>query len=192
MTENCIKCDSPIVAERVHLGYDHCTDCSETTAYKAHVVYPHKTGAVVQPIKTTEQADQLSRLDRRSAKKNKKAYGQYTSNSWDTWLKQYHAKQNAPVKRRVHVVYEPVCHMSKIEVLKVALQEFNKLGYDKAVALVNNLYTQDKMSLVTKSNVVSHLAKLHVTPKRLRPTPDKYLTHANARAMLVRGGRLTN
>ena len=189
---NCIKCDTKIKPERIHLGYKTCLDCSDTTAYKAHVVYPHKTGAVVQPIKTTEQAEQLSRLDRRSAKKGKKAYGQKASNSWDTWLKQYHAKPKTPVKRRIHVVHEPVCHMSKLEVLKVALQEFNKLGYDKAVALVNNLYTQDKMSLITKSNVVSHLTKLHVTPKRLRPTPDEYLTQANARAMFVRGGRLTN
>lgn len=189
---NCIKCDTKIKPERIHLGYKTCLDCSDTTAYKAHVVYPHKTGAVVQPIKTTEQAEQLSRLDRRSAKKGKKAYGQKASNSWDTWLKQYHAKPKTPAKRRIHVVYEPVCHMSKMEVLKVALQEFNKLGYDKAVGLVNNLYTQDKMSLITKSNVVSHLTKLHVTPKRLRPTPDEYLTQANARAMFVRGGRLTN
>ena len=188
---NCIKCDSTIPAERVQLGYVHCTDCSETTAYKAHVVYPHKTGAVVQPIKTTEQAETLSRLDRRSAKKGKKAYGQHASNSWDTWLKQYHAKQDAPVKRRIHIVHEQVEHMNKSNALKLALQEFDKLGYHKAVAYVNNLYTQDKISLLTKSYVVSHLGNLHVTPKRLRPTSDEYLTQGNARAMLVRGGRLT-
>jgi len=192
MIENCIKCDSTIIAERIHLGYNTCTDCSETTAYKAHVVYPHKTGAVVQPIASEEQADHLSRLDRRSAKKGKKAYGQRASNSWDAWLKQYHAEQNAPDVRRTTVVHKPVSYMSKIKTLKLALQEFDKLGYDRAVEYVNNLYTQDKISLITKSNVVSHLTKLHVTPKRLRPTPDEYLTHANARAMLVRGGRLTN
>ena len=50
MIDKCIKCDGNIGDERVHLGYRECVECSSVEAYSAHVVYPHKTGAYVQPV----------------------------------------------------------------------------------------------------------------------------------------------
>ena len=50
MIEKCIKCDATMPDERVHLGYRECVSCSEVEPYSAHVVYPHKTGAFVQPV----------------------------------------------------------------------------------------------------------------------------------------------
>ena len=49
---HCTKCDVEIPSARIQLGYKECLNCSSVTAYKAHVVYPHKTGAVVEPIAT--------------------------------------------------------------------------------------------------------------------------------------------
>ena len=50
MNNNCVKCDATMPDERVHLGYRECVKCSSVEPYSAHVVYPHKTGAFVQPV----------------------------------------------------------------------------------------------------------------------------------------------
>ena len=50
MNQNCSKCDTKIEDERFHLGYKECVECSSIEPYSAHVVYPHKTGAYVQPV----------------------------------------------------------------------------------------------------------------------------------------------
>ena len=100
---HCTKCDVEIPSARIQLGYKECLNCSSVTAYKAHVVYPHKTGAVVEPIATEEQADHLKRLDRRSSKKGKKAYGQKASNSWDRWLDSYYENLYNPKPKKVFV-----------------------------------------------------------------------------------------
>ena len=67
MISNCSKCDTHIPDERVHLGYRECVECSSVEPYSAHVVYPHKTGAYVQPISSSVKRD-LERLDRRAVK----------------------------------------------------------------------------------------------------------------------------
>ena len=41
--------------------------CSSVEPYSAHVVYPHKTGAFVQPV-SSETKKSLDRLDRRAVK----------------------------------------------------------------------------------------------------------------------------
>ena len=63
----CIKCDDEIDETRYHLGYKECTDCSDEEKYSAHTVYPHKTGAFVQPV-SSETKKSLDRLDRRAVK----------------------------------------------------------------------------------------------------------------------------
>ena len=67
MNQNCSKCDTTIPDERIHLGYKECVSCSEVEPYSAHVVYPHKTGAFVQPV-SSETKKNLDRLDRRAVK----------------------------------------------------------------------------------------------------------------------------
>ena len=65
MNQNCVKCNSTMPDERVHLGYRECVSCSEVEPYSAHVVYPHKTGAYVKPVSSSVKKD-LQRLDRRA------------------------------------------------------------------------------------------------------------------------------
>ena len=67
MIENCAKCDTTMPDERVYLGYRECVECSSVEPYSAHVVYPHKTGAYVQPV-SSETKKNLDRLDRRAVK----------------------------------------------------------------------------------------------------------------------------
>ena len=47
---NCIQCEVKLPDERIHLGYKECVECSSVEPYSAHIVYPHKTGAFVQPV----------------------------------------------------------------------------------------------------------------------------------------------
>ena len=67
MIECCVKCNAKMPDERVHLGYRECVECSSVEPYSAHVVYPHKTGAFVQPV-SSETKKSLDRLDRRAVK----------------------------------------------------------------------------------------------------------------------------
>ena len=67
MNQKCVKCDTKIGDERFHLGYRECVECSSVEPYSAHVVYPHKTGAFIQPV-SSETKKNLDRLDRRAVK----------------------------------------------------------------------------------------------------------------------------
>lgn len=170
---NCTKCDVEIPAVRIQLGYKECVNCSDVTAYKAHIVYPHKTGAVVEPVATEEQAEHLTRLDRRSSKKSKKAYGQMASNSWDRWLREYEKKKKEPIKS---VKVYPLLvsnYMTQSKAIRIGFEKFNKLGYDRAVGHINELYADDKITLSTKSSVVSKLTSWQIIPKKQR----KLLSH---------------
>ena len=166
---NCSTCDTALPKERIELNLDTCLDCSTESKYSAHVVYPHKTGAFVQPIRNDNQADDLARLDRRSSKKNKKAYGDRASNSWDIWLKKYQEAKTAKPKPRPTVVWsEQVSHINTSEVTQSAYDKFDMEGYDKAIDFVIGLYTTDKISLVTKSSVINKLTSYYVLPKKVR------------------------
>ena len=61
----CSGCSEIIDKQRAYLGYTECLDCSDVEAYSAHTVYPHKTGAYVQPVSKTA-SNNLKRIDRRS------------------------------------------------------------------------------------------------------------------------------
>ena len=74
-------------AHRIHLGYSECTDCSSVKKYVSHTIYPHKTGAWVQPV-SEEQSENLSRLDRRGVGSTKRAKGIMSDKSWDRYLEQ--------------------------------------------------------------------------------------------------------
>ena len=86
--DKCSVCEIDLPNERIHLGYSECLKCSDTEKYSSHTVYPHKTGGYIQPM-SSEQADNMKRLDRRGVSSNRKAKGILADNSWDRWLKEY-------------------------------------------------------------------------------------------------------
>ena len=95
----CKKCSVEIPAHRIHLGYSECTDCSTVKKYVSHTIYPHKTGAWVQPV-SEEQSKNLNRLDRRGTGGTRKAKGIVADKSGDRWLKNYYNPK--PKKKSIH------------------------------------------------------------------------------------------
>ena len=89
LASNCKKCSTKVDSSRVHLGFDTCINCSDTQKYSAHIVYPHKTGAIVQPVQEDTKRN-IQRLDRRSANGGRAAKGIFSDNSWDRWLEKYY------------------------------------------------------------------------------------------------------
>ena len=84
----CRSCSTELDSSRVQLGLFTCIKCSDTEKYSAHIVYPHKTGAIVQPVQEDTKRN-LQRLDRRSSNGGRTAKGIYADNSWDRWLESY-------------------------------------------------------------------------------------------------------
>ena len=65
---SCSKCSKSFSQERQKLGYTICLSCSTEERKVGHVVYPHKTGAYVQPV-SSDTAKRLNQLDRRGYKR---------------------------------------------------------------------------------------------------------------------------
>ncbi len=150
---------------RIHLGYKECVKCSKVEPYHAHVVYPHKTGAFVQPV-TKEQKEYIQSVDRRAVKTKRTSTG--GSSSWDRWLKQFNEQKNAPSPKRRR--YRSVQHtyQKSSTVLRSAEQLFKDKGYHTAIQYVDTLYADDKISLIQKSNINSKLAFIQQHNKKQR------------------------
>ena len=164
----CKKCSVEINAHRVHLGYSECVECSEVKRYVSHTIYPHKTGAWVQPV-SEEQSKNLNRLDRRSVGSGKAAKGIIKDNSWDRWLDQYlHNKSNPkpkPKKRKVIINNTYIPYKSA---LTEVMSQFDSYGYDSACELTQSLYTQDKINLQHKSNIMDQLVNVQMMTSKER------------------------
>ena len=59
---SCSKCSKSFSQERQKLGYTICLSCSTEERKVGHVVYPHKTGAFVQPVSSETAKSHLSQL----------------------------------------------------------------------------------------------------------------------------------
>ena len=164
----CKKCEVEIDDHRFHLGYTDCVDCSETEKYSAHTVYPHKTGGYIQPIKKS-QSDDLKRMDRRSTSGGRTAKGIYADQSWDRWLEQYwHNKYNPKPKKKRVVKVVKVNYIPKKDAFRQAYTEYDKYGYQAALDLLQNLYSEDKISLIVKSELVNELVGLRMMTSKER------------------------
>ena len=159
----CKKCNNIINDRRYHLGYTDCLDCSETEHYSAHTVYPHKTGAIVQPVQE-ETKRNIQRLDRRSANGNKKAKGIFSDRSWDRWLDTYYNNiyNNQPTEKISQRKFPKLSHMKTETLYQTIVKEFIEWGYHRAVEKVNKLYADDKISLVQKGKMSDNLSSLQM------------------------------
>ena len=164
---NCKSCGQFMPNTRIHLGFKECVKCSKVEPYHAHVVYPHKTGAFVQPV-SKETKEHLLTVDRRSVKRKISRSG---SSSWDRWLKKYNEQKEKPTvqvaERQKHRTATPN-YMSSNLILHSANEVFKDKGYYVAVDYVNDLYKNDKISLMQKSNVNSRLADIQKLSKKQR------------------------
>jgi len=157
--DKCSVCEKNLPNERIHLGYTECLDCSNTEKYASHTVYPHKTGGYIQPM-SVEQANNMKRLDRRSAGGSaRKAKGIVSDNSWDRWLAEYlKPKEDKPKftpKPTPLPIYIPIR-----EAMQNVIDKYESRGYEAAYELTQSLYTGDKISLMDKSKITNELTEL--------------------------------
>ena len=162
----CTKCDNKVDDYRYHLGYTECVDCSDTEKYSAHVVYPHKTGAFVQPVSETASKN-LKRMDRRSVGGNRTSKGIYVDNSWDRYLKSLENPKPKKVSTYVppKVTYN---HKTYNQVYNDVLTYYDNHGYDPAMNHVHDMYREDAITMMTRNKLRSDITALQMLPKRLR------------------------
>jgi hypothetical protein len=157
--DKCSVCEKDLANERIHLGYTECLDCSKVDKYSSHTVYPHKTGGFIQPM-SSEQADNMKRLDRRSASGSaRKAKGIYSDKSWDRWLEEYlKPKEDKPKftpKPTPLPIYIPIR-----EAMQEVIGMYKSRGYEAAYELTQSMYSHDKISLMDKSKITNELTEL--------------------------------
>ena len=154
---DCKKCDNIISDERIHLGYDTCLKCSDTEKYASHTVYPHKTGGYIQPM-SSEQAGDMKRLDRRRVGGERKAKGIVADKSWDRWLENYYNPK--PPKKKFIPKAPQITFMNFDDAYVKVINEYESRGYDAARDYTQNLYSNDKISLMNKSKIINELTEL--------------------------------
>ena len=164
----CKECGVKLGNQRAHLGYTECLDCSEVEHYSAHTVYPHKTGGFVQPISKTS-SNHLKSIDRRSVGNTRRAKGIVADNSWDRWLEQYYHNLYNPKPKKTYVeTPSTIVHKTFDDVYNKTILHYKDYGYANTKSYINELYSSDTISMMTKSKLVDELNGLEVIPKRLR------------------------
>ena len=159
MIEKCIKCDTTMPDERIHLGYRECVECSSIEPYSAHVVYPHKTGAFVQPVSSSVKKD-LQRLDRRAVKVG----GKMSSSKAREWKDVVPQPKPQP-KPQQKVFYN---HQTFSDCFKGCKDTYIKYGYSKTVNHIKKLYKDNKINLMTRTELISFLTSIHVMNRKER------------------------
>ena len=158
MIECCVKCNAKMPDERVHLGYRECVDCSSVEPYSAHVVYPHKTGAFVQPV-SSETKKSLDRLDRRAVKVGGKM-------SAPTNIKEWTMPEPKPQPKPQQKVFYN--HQTFSDCFHSCKDTYIKYGYSKTVNHVKKLYKENKINLMTRTELINFLTSIHVMNRKER------------------------
>jgi len=159
----CKECSIELDSSRVQLGLYTCIECSDIQKYSAHVVYPHKTGSVVQPVQEDTKRN-IQRLDRRSANGNRVAKGIFADNSWDRWLEKYYDNiyNKQTTKKSLKKISQKFSHMKTETLYQTIVKNFIEWGYQQAVDKVNDLYSKNKISLIQKGKMMDNLSKLQM------------------------------
>ena len=163
MIENCVKCDTTMPDERVHLGYRECVSCSEVEPYSAHVVYPHKTGAYVQPVSSSIKKD-LDRLDGRAVKVG----GKMSAPN----IKEWTMPEPKPIKEptpQQKVYYNQV---SFNDSFKQCIDTYKQKGYVVTLNYLKQLFKRNRITMMTKNKLVNTLTTIHMMD---RTTRKRYL-----------------
>ena len=160
MNQNCIKCDTKINDERFHLGYRECVECSSVEPYSAHVVYPHKTGAYVQPVSSSVKKD-LDRLDRRAVKVGGKMSAPTNLKEWT--MPEPKPKVEPKPQRKVY--YN---HTSFSDSFKQTIDTYKRKGYAVTLNYLKQLFKKNKITMQTKNNLVNTLTTIHMMNRKTR------------------------
>ena len=159
MNQNCSKCDTKIADERFHLGYKECVECSSIEPYSAHVVYPHKTGAYVQPVSSSIKKD-LDRLDRRAVKVG----GKMSAPN----IKEWTMPEPKPIKEptpQQKVYYNQV---SFNDSFKQCIDTYKQKGYAVTLNYLKQLFKKNRITMMTKNKLVNTLTTIHMLDRKTR------------------------
>jgi len=160
MNQNCVKCNSTMPDERVHLGYRECVECSSVEPYSAHVVYPHKTGAFVQPV-SKETKESLDRLDRRAVKVGGKMSAPTNVKEWSM----PEPKPKVEPKPQQKVYYNQVSFNDSYE---PTINTYKKKGYVVTINYLKQLFRRNKITMSTKNQLVNVLTTIHMMDRKTR------------------------
>ena len=159
MTSNCNTCDSVMPDERVHLGYTECVECSSIEPYSAHVVYPHKTGAYVQPV-SSETKKNLDRLDRRAVKVG----GKMSAPNVKEWTMPEPKVIKEPIPQQ-KVYYNQV---SFNDSFKQCIDTYKQKGYAVTLNYLKQLFKKNRITMMTKNQLVNTLTTIHMMNRKTR------------------------
>ena len=159
MIQNCRKCDTKIADERYHLGYKECVECSSIEPYSAHVVYPHKTGAFVQPVSSSIKKD-LDRLDRRAVKVG----GKMSAPNVKEWTMP-EPKPITESKPQRKVYYN---HTSFSDSFKQCIDTYKRKGYVVTLNYLKQLFKRNRITMMTKNQLVNTLTTIHMMDRKTR------------------------
>jgi len=159
MNQNCRKCDTKIGDERFHLGYKECVECSSVEPYSAHVVYPHKTGAFVQPV-SKETKKNLQRLDRRAVKVG----GKINAPQAREW-KMPEPKPKVEPKPQQKVYYN---HTTFNDSFKQCIDTYKQKGYVVTLNYLKQLFNKNRITMTTKNQLVNTLTSIHMLNRKDR------------------------
>ena len=160
MNNNCIKCDATMPDERVHLGYQECVECSSVEPYSAHVVYPHKTGAFVQPV-SSETKKSLDRLDRRAVKVG----GKINAPKAREWKMPEPKPQPQPQPKQQKIIRNQVNFNDSF---KQTIDTYKRKGYVVTLNYLKQLFKKNKINMQTKNNLVNTLTTIHMMNRKTR------------------------
>jgi hypothetical protein len=161
MIENCSKCDTKLPDERVHLGYRECVSCSEVEPYSAHVVYPHKTGAYVQPV-SSETKKSLDRLDRRAVKVG----GKINAPQAREWKMPEPKPQPKPKLKRRQQLYTNQVNLN--DSFKQCIDTYKRKGYFVTLNYLKQLFNKNRITMTTKNSLVNTLTTIHMMDRKTR------------------------
>ena len=161
MNQNCIKCDAKIGDERYHLGYKECVKCSSVEPYSAHVVYPHKTGAFVQPV-SKETKKNLERLDRRAVKVG----GKINAPQAREWKMPEPKPQPKPTSKRNRTIYHN--QVSFDDSFKQCIDTYKQKGYVVTLNYLKQLFNKNRITMTTKNQLVNVLTSIHMLNRKDR------------------------
>ena len=159
MIQNCVSCDTTMPDERVHLGYRECVECSSVEPYSAHVVYPHKTGAYVQPV-SSETKKNLDRLDRRAVKVG----GKMSAPNVKEWTMPEPKVIKEPIPQQ-KVYYNQV---SFNDSFKQCIDTYKQKGYAVTLNYLKQLFKKNRITMMTKNQLVNTLTTIHMMNRKTR------------------------
>ena len=104
-------------------------------------------------------------MDRRSVKRGKVG----SSSPWDRWLKQFEENKNKS-SRKFILFRRLFINISRSEQV---MSVYQKLGYYKAVDKINELYSDEKISLIQKSTLNNEITEWQMMSSKQRKWHNK-------------------